>query len=119
MNDQQDFNSEIGTESNFSDSNLFNSDDSVDDNTSRQRCPRFNATQDIHNPVFSVGMILKSAKEVKRAVINLGIRWRRDVRFEKNELKRVRAGELHLACLVTTRKALRQRLPLPPLASVT
>lgn len=77
MYDQPNSELEKGTEPNYSDSEIFNSDEIYDDNdvtTSRPTYPRFNSKRDIHNLVSSLGMIFKSANEVKKAVVNHGIK---------------------------------------------
>lgn len=70
---------------------LLSGNESDDKVGNKRRYPEFNAIVDMTNPHFQVGMIFGSFKEFKEAVIEYAIKARTNIRFEKNDTKRVKA----------------------------
>ncbi|KAL0328025.1 UNVERIFIED_CONTAM: hypothetical protein Scaly_2235100 [Sesamum calycinum] len=73
----------------FSDSDNFDNDKASDDENG-PKYPSFNSI-DTYNPQFQLGMLFSSKKEFKTAVQLLAVRTRRNIKFAKNDKRRVYA----------------------------
>ncbi|XP_039120854.1 uncharacterized protein LOC120257450 [Dioscorea cayenensis subsp. rotundata] len=85
---------ELGEDSEYADSDAFQSASSTDEEelaSSRARYPEFNGEVDMKNPQFKVGMKFRDFKQFKEAVRNYGIQNRYVMNFRPNTKKKCKA----------------------------
>ncbi|KAL3517043.1 hypothetical protein ACH5RR_023945 [Cinchona calisaya] len=83
--------SEYGSDSDGLRSPSESSEENDDNSRKQPKYHVFNEKTDMKDPVFKVGMLFKSVKEFRAAIRAHSIKDGRNVRFKKNEGKRIRA----------------------------
>ncbi|KAL3537235.1 hypothetical protein ACH5RR_000601 [Cinchona calisaya] len=86
-----DMQSEYGSDSDGLRSPSESSEENDDNSRKQPKYHVFNEKTDMKDPVFKVGMLFKSVKEFRAAIRAHSTKDGRNVRFKKNESKRIRA----------------------------